>query len=72
MYSTSIGLLLNGYLLEKEAEKQVKSKVIIEEEPELDTEEEEIDDEPKKKEENLISKIKDKFQNLFEDRDQKM
>ncbi|MFN8256824.1 MAG: cell division protein FtsA [Bacteroidales bacterium] len=72
MYSTSIGLLLNGYLLEKEVEKQVKPKEITEEEPELDTEEEEMDDEPKRKEENLISKIKDKFQNLFEDRDQKM
>jgi len=75
MYSTSIGLLLNGYLLEKEADKYTKAKAPVE------VSEEEIEDEPevedegkddKKNQDTLINKLKDKFHGLFDDKDQKM
>jgi len=72
MYSTSIGLLLNGFMLEKEEEKQVKPILTVQDEDDEEQQEEEEIMEPKKKDDNLISKLKDRFQNLFEDKDQKM
>jgi len=75
MFSTSIGLLLNGYLLEKENDKQIVPKAVVnstvDDEDNFEPKEEKIE-ENKKKDENLLNKLKDRFSNLFEDRDQKM
>jgi len=78
MFSTSIGLLLNGYMLEKENGKQFTAKVQVEkvkdveEKEEVEEEEEENIEDSKKKEDNLINKFKERFHNLFDDKDQKM
>jgi cell division ATPase FtsA len=75
MFSTSIGLLLNGYLLEKENDKQIVPKAVVnstvDDEDNFEPKVEKIE-ENKKKDENLLNKLKDRFSNLFEDRDQKM
>jgi len=76
-FSTSIGLLLNGFLLEKEASRQEKPKsknVEIEEELDEDEDDEPVKDKKgnKTKDDNLLNIIKDKFQNLFDDKGSKM
>lgn len=76
MYSTSIGLLLNGFLLEKESEKEEipaeKNKTSKVEEPEEEVNSGEEGNAVKNKEDNLLNIIKDKFQNLFDDKGSKM
>jgi len=71
MYSTSIGLLLNGYLLENEkiAEEKVEAES---KETQEDIEENIEEPEKKEKDDNLLNIIKDKFQNLFDDKGSKM
>jgi cell division protein FtsA len=74
MYSTSIGLLLNGYLLEKEGskpkqEKAKQKKKVVEEN---DDEETVPEQKKKEKDDNLLNIIRDKFQNLFDDKGSKM
>lgn len=73
MYSTSVGLLLNGYLLEKESLKQVEIKPEKEEENEDEDNEEVVEKKnTKEKDDNFLNIIKDKFQNLFDDKGSKM
>jgi cell division protein FtsA len=74
MYSTSIGLLLNGYLLEKEdaKPKQEKTKEKVIDEAEAEAEETSSEKTKKDKDDNLLNIIKDKFQNLFDDKGSKM
>ena len=73
MYLTSVGLLLNGYLLEKESLKQVEIKPEKEEENEDEDNEEVVEKKnTKEKDDNFLNIIKDKFQNLFDDKGSKM
>ena len=71
MYSTGIGLLLSGYQLEKENEfKEFEHKTNIDEDQLLDDEDElEVEENT---EDNILSNIKEKISNLFEDKSSKM
>lgn len=73
IFSTSIGLLLNGHAIEKERGKEVKpkvEKVIVGEEKIVEVEEEEDNEEdenPKKN--NVLNKFRKNLFDFFEDKD---
>ena len=79
IFSTSIGLLLNGYSLELEKAKEaVKPKVekvkpngkkLNEDDEDLDEDEDDTDDDNTGKKENMINKLKKNLFDFFEDKD---
>jgi cell division protein FtsA len=76
IFSTSIGLLLNGYAIDKEKAKEIKLKPEAEEVKEEDEEEEtdenmEENNSPRPKE-KLINFFKESLSNFFEDKGSKM